>query len=312
MRILVTGGAGFIGSNLAKRLATDGHDVVAADSFLSAHFSNLANFLGDVLTLKDSEDVDSMVELGPFDVIFHQASITGVVGSHGEDHSAPHRMMRNNVETFRRILDWAVASKARVVWASSCSVYGRGPVPMRESQPPDPLNVYAFSKVTMERMAARYAPRLAHPIVGLRYSNVYGPGEDHKGRLASMIHQLAKQMRAGKRPRIFTAGQQKRDFAYVDDSVQANLCAMRAKQSGVFNAGAGRSWSFNEVVAQLNRVLKTDLQPEYFDNPYSFTQDWTETDQTVARQSIGYEPKYDLAAGIDAYHASGKLGISAG
>ncbi len=127
-----------------------------------------------------------------------------------------------------------------------------------------------------------------------------------------MIHQLAKQMRAGKRPRIFTAGEQKRDFVYVDDAVAANLCALTSKQPGVFNAGAGRSWSFNQVVEELNRVLNTDLPAEYFHNPYTFTQDWTETDQSNAGAVLNYQPRFDLAAGIDAYHASGKLGISLG
>jgi ADP-L-glycero-D-manno-heptose 6-epimerase len=162
----------------------------------------------------------------------------------------------------------------------------------------------------MERLAARYAPKLSKPIVGLRYSNVYGPGEAHKGKLASMIHQLARQMRAGKRPRIFSAGQQKRDFVYIDDAVQANLKAMHARESGVYNAGAGRSWSFNELVEELNRALGTKLKPDYFDNPYGFTQDWTETDQTLAKQKLGYEPQFDLRRGIDAYQESGKLGIS--
>jgi ADP-L-glycero-D-manno-heptose 6-epimerase len=246
--------------------------------------------------------------VGPFEVIFHQASLTGVVGSAGEDQSDQQKMMLNNAEMFRHLLDWAVSTEARMVWASSCSVYGRGPVPMQESHPPDPLNIYAFSKLTMERMAHRYADRLAHPIVGLRYSNVYGPGEDHKGKLASMIHQLAKQMRAGNSPRIFSPGDQRRDFVYIGDVVQANLNAMQSSKSGVFNAGAGASWTFNEVVAELNRVLKTDLAPDYFANPYSFTQDWTETDLTLARQSIGYEPTFDLKRGIDAYYESGKLG----
>ena len=310
MRVLVTGGAGFIGSNVAKRLAAEGHDVTAADSFLSASWKTLADFSGDVLTLADHDDVASMRNLGRFNVIFHQAAITGVIAADGSATSDAHRMLRNNVETFRAILDWAVETGARVVWASSCSVYGRGPVPMKESQAVDPLNTYAFSKVLKERLAARYALKLAHPIVGLRYSNVYGPGEGHKGRLASMIQQLASQMRAGARPRIFRAGQQKRDFVYIDDVVAANVAAMSSKVSGSFNAGAGRSWSFNEVVAELNRVLGTSLEPDYFDNPYGFTQDWTETDQSLAREKIGYTPKFDLAAGIAAYHATGKLGVS--
>lgn len=309
-RALVTGGAGFIGSNVAKALAHKGWRVVAADSFLSAGWQNLIDFPGDVLTLKDHDDVASMRSLGRFDVIFHQASITGVIAADGSATSDPHRMLRNNVETFRALLDWAVETKARMVWASSCSVYGRGPVPMKESQPHDPLNTYAFSKVCMERLASMYQSSLSHPIVGLRYSNAYGPGEDHKGKLASMIHQLARMMRAGKRPRIFKAGQQKRDFVYIDDVVQANLCAADSKHSGVFNAGAGRSWSFNEVVAELNRVLKTNLEPDYFENPYGFTQDWTETDQSLAKEKIGYDPKFNLAAGIDAYAKSGKLGTS--
>src|SRR5437762_1788056 len=143
VRMLVTGGAGFIGSNVAKRLAADGHEVTAADSFLSASWANLVRFSGDVITLADHDDVDSLRRAGPFDVIFHQASITGVIAADGSATAGePHRMLRNNVETFRALLDWAADTKARMVWASSCSVYGRGPVPMKESHQPDPLNTY--------------------------------------------------------------------------------------------------------------------------------------------------------------------------
>lgn len=304
MRILVTGGSGFIGSNVAAGLARDGHDVVVADSFRHAHWSNLVQFEGDVLTLRDAADLESVKKLGRFDAISHQASITDTTVIDQHD------MMRNNVEQFRLLLEWAVETSARVVWASSCSIYGRGEVPMKEAQPPDPLNVYAYSKLAMERMARRYTEKLAHPIVGLRYSNVYGPGEDHKGKFASMIHQLAKQMRAGQRPRIFEHGQQKRDFVYIDDVVEINRKALSAKDSGAFNAGAGDSWSFNEVVEQLNRVLGTSLEPDYIKNPYSFTQDWTQTDLTRSREVLGYQPQFDLKKGVDAYHASGRLGIS--
>ena len=180
--------------------------------------------------------------------------------------------------------------------------------PTGNRPPPGPLNVYAYSKLAMEHLAEQYSGKLVGPVVGLRYFNVYGPGEDHKGRFASMIHQLAKQMRSGKRPRVFTAGEQRRDFVYIGDVVQANINAIESTRGGVFNVGSGKSWTFNQVVAELNRALKTNLAPEYFDNPFSFTQDWTEADLTESRQCIGYEPKFDLARGIDAYLASGQIG----
>ena len=316
MRYLVTGGAGFIGSNLAKRLANDGHDVVAADTFLSSHWRTLVDFEGDVLTLVNGDDIDSIRKAaksgGAFDVIFHQAAITGVIAKDGSAAAGDdfHGFLRNNVEQFRALLEFAAETDARVVWASSCSVYGRGGAPMRENDRYDPLNIYAFSKVQCERLARIYERRLSHPIVGLRYSNVYGPGEDYKGKLASMIHQLAKQMRAGQRPRIFTAGEQRRDFVYIEDVIAANLRAAESKVSGVFNAGAGASWSFNELVAELNRVLGTSLEPDYFTNPYGFTQDHTECDMGRAAKELGHVPAYDLRKGIDAYHATGTLGVS--
>ncbi|MDB5297747.1 MAG: ADP-L-glycero-D-manno-heptose-6-epimerase [Phycisphaerales bacterium] len=303
MRILVTGGAGFIGSNLAKRLHADGHQIVVLDDFSSGSFKNLVAYPGDVLTLDVSDThLAALEKLGPFDVISHQASITDTTVLDER------KMMRNNAEGFRHLLDLAERWGSRVVWASSAATYGRGAAPMRESQEPGPLNVYGYSKLAMERLAAVYAPRLKHPIVGLRYFNVYGPGEQHKGKFASMIHQLAKQMRAGKRPRIFAPGDQRRDFVYIDDVLQVNLRAMAAKKSGVFNVGAGSSASFNDVVTQLNRVLTTDLPPEYFANPYDFFQTLTEADLTESRRALGYAPAYDLAKGVDAYHASGTLG----
>src|SRR5207237_5479941 len=110
---------------------------------------------------------------------------------------------------------------------------------------------------------------------------------------------LAKPMRARHRPRIFTGGQQRRDFVYIADVVQINLKALASKVGGVFNAGVGDAFSFNQVVEELNRVLKTDLQLDYFDNPYSFTQDWTQCDLSESRAKLGYDPAYDLCTVVD-------------
>jgi ADP-L-glycero-D-manno-heptose 6-epimerase len=302
VRILVTGGAGFVGSNVVQRLIADGHAVVVADDFSSGDWTNLVDFTGDVLTCDLADPPPVLAAAGPFEVIFHQASITDTTVMDQR------KMMHNNVEGFRNLLDLAVRWGSRVVWASSAATYGRGPAPMKESDPARPLNVYGYSKLAMERLAEHYAPRLKLPVVGLRYFNVYGAGENHKGKFASMLGQLARQMRAGKRPRIFYDGEQKRDFVYIDDVISANLAAMNAKSSGVFNVGSGAAATFNRVVEELNRVLRTDLQPDYFENPYGFFQTWTEADLSRSREILRYEPRFNLRKGIEAYHASGQLG----
>jgi ADP-L-glycero-D-manno-heptose 6-epimerase len=130
---------------------------------------------------------------------------------------------------------------------------------------------------------------------------VYGPDEAHKGAAASMIYQLAKQIQAGKQPRIFKYGEQQRDFVYVKDVVEATLLAAEADHSGVYNVGSGRPTSFNEIVALLNKALGTDYDPDYFDNPYPFYQPHTEADVTRARAELGYAPSYPIDRGIAEY-----------
>ena len=250
-----------------------------------------------------SADFADLKRVGRCDVIFHEASITDTTV-----HDA-NLMMRRNVEGFRNVLDLAERWGAQVVWASSAATYGRLPPPHAEGVEPAPLNVYGYSKLAMEHLAAKYAERLPHPTVGLRYFNVYGPGEHHKAKFASMIGQLARVMKHGERPRIFKQGEQKRDFVYIDDVVDANLLATQCHESGVYNVGSGAAASFNDVVAQLNRALGTDLPPDYIDNPYDFFQTHTEADLTRSRERLRYAPKYDLPKGVDAYAASGQLGL---
>lgn len=180
---------------------------------------------------------------------------------------------------------------------------------MSERQPAAPANVYAFSKVHLDNLARKYAAD--HPawrIVGVRYFNVYGPREAHKGAAASMIYQLYRQMKEGRRPRVFRAGEQKRDFVYVKDVVRMTIRAWSARRSTVYNCGSGQPFSFNEVIAELNRAMGSNLEAEYFENPYPFYQPHTEADLTLARNDLDYHPEYPPARGIADYVAGLETG----
>ena len=304
MRFLITGGAGFIGSNIAKRLSTDPQNyVIVLDDFSTGHFKNLVGFNGDVIS--DSVTSRSWWEkVDKVDVIFHQAAITDTTI---EDQR---RMLEVNVEGFRNVVEFAVKFGVnRIIYASSASVYGNGPSPMREDQMPQPQNVYAFSKSIMDNLALWYAkkyPRMR--IIGLRYFNVYGPGEFNKGRSASMIYQLYLQMRSGKKPRIFKYGEQMRDFVYIKDVVSANIMAIDCDTSGIYNVGSGTAENFNYVVECINRALGTSYEPEYFDNPYDFYQNKTQADLRRSKAMLNYRPQWNLEDGIKDYinHLEGK------
>ncbi|HAV60738.1 MAG TPA: ADP-glyceromanno-heptose 6-epimerase, partial [Verrucomicrobiales bacterium] len=169
-------------------------------------------------------------------------------------------------------------------------------------QPPAPANIYAFSKVHLDNLARDHSRRNpAWKIVGLRYFNVYGPNEPHKNKAASMIYQLYLQMKAGKRPRVFRAGEHKRDFVYVKDVVGMTIHALTARQSDIFNCGSGVAVSFNDVIAELNKCLGTRLEAEYIDNPYAFYQPHTEADMSKAKAELGWVPKFTPATGIADY-----------
>ncbi|MHB2025596.1 MAG: NAD-dependent epimerase/dehydratase family protein [Elusimicrobiota bacterium] len=305
-RALVTGAAGFIGSNLCLELVRGGWDAVGLDDFSSGHFKNLADFRGDVIAADVGDVACWDRRVGSVDAVFHQAAITDTTVTDSM------RMMRVNVEAFRSLLDWCARAKVKsVVYATSAGVYGDGAVPMRENAAPKPLNIYAFSKMIMEKVAADFTA--AHPkmkIVGLRYFNVFGPREGFKAKAASMIWQLYLQMKEGRRPRIFEFGEQYRDFIYVKDVVSANLIAAGAK-SGVYNACTGRKTTFNEIIKNLNGVLNPEgipsraLEPEYFKNPYSFYQNETLGDPASAKK-IGFEAKFSIASAIREYLGSGR------
>lgn len=298
--ILITGGAGFIGSNLAAELQERHPEarIVIVDDFRSGDFKNLAGFRGDVVA-GDVSRLDWNSQFGDrvFDVIFHEASITDTT-IHDQ-----FLQVHDNVEGFRRLLAFARANWTPVVYASSAATYGICSDIQIEDQVPAPANVYAFTKVQLDNLAREQAAKNpSWRIVGLRYFNVYGPREYHKKAAASMIYQLYLQMKAGRRPRVFRDGEHRRDFVYVRDVVALTIRAASAPHSGVFNCGSGVAFSFNQLIEALNQELGTRLEPEYVDNPYAhFYQPHTQADMARAKAELGFTPGWDPVRGIADY-----------
>ena len=301
-KFIVTGGAGFIGSNLTLALQEKFPNarLTVIDDFRSGNFKNLAEYRGDFIaqnlaTFDWREKFGDPAAAG-LDAIFHLASITDTT-NHDQ-----FEQVHDNVESFRRLLNFACSTKTRIIYASSASTYGAVTKASVESNGAAPANVYSFSKVIMDNIARRAAVEAPDwTIIGLRYFNVYGPREAHKGVPASMVYHLAQQMKAGQRPRIFKHGEQKRDFVYVKDAVGGSIRALDAQTSGIYNLGTGQARSFNELVDVLNKCLRTNFQPDYIDNPHAHYQNFTQADLTNARSALGYEPRFPLEDGVRDY-----------
>ncbi|NLF24298.1 MAG: NAD-dependent epimerase/dehydratase family protein [Deltaproteobacteria bacterium] len=299
MRCLVTGGTGLIGSNLALALLEQGHEVLITGNESE---QSLPGFSGKIL-YPGFLGID-WEALPPLDALFHQAAINGTRVLDRRE------MMRANYESSQKLFDHVISQGCRrIVFASSTAVYGRNPAPYREDGPFDLNTPYAESKKLMEEYATTLAARHQDlVIVGLRYCNVYGPRESHKGKRTTMIYQYAQQMRRGN-PRLFWDGNQKRDYIYVKDVVQANLlAATQAKESCIVNCGSGQSTTFNRLVEILNQVMGLNRTPEYIPNPYEGNyQEYTQCDMSLAQEKLGFVPKFTIEEGIRDYYESGFL-----
>tara|TARA_Y100000310_G_scaffold342995_1_gene448658 strand:- start:22610 stop:23518 length:909 start_codon:yes stop_codon:yes gene_type:complete len=292
MNCLVTGGAGFIGSNLALELEKQGNEVTVVDNFLTGNKDNLKGFNGKFVKA-DVSDNNFNID-GQFDVIFHEAAITDP--RHPDDKETYNK----NLQGFKNMIELAKKNNAKLIYASTASLYGNGQTPMKEDQEKELLSAYGKSKLEMDNIASKLFDKMH--IVGLRYFNVFGPREKYKNRAASMIYHLGKQIKAGKNPRIFKSGEQKRDNIYVKDVVDATITAVNAK-SGVYNVGTGVDADFNELVKVLNEVLGKNFEPEYFDMPYDpkTYQSNTQADTTKAENVLGFKAKWALKEGIKDY-----------
>ena len=309
--ILITGGAGFIGSNLAFYLQDNfpESEIIVFDCFRNeeiflngnlksfGHYKNLIGFkgkiiCGDITIQSDFELLDTY----KFDYIFHQAAISD---TRVLDQKI---IMKTNVNSFYSLLDIAKRDSAVMVYASSAATYGNQPSPQTVGNE-GPENSYGYSKYVMDQIATNFSkqyPKLT--ISGLRYFNVYGAREFYKDKTASMCIQLALQILDGKAPKLFENSMNIcRDFIYIDDVVQANIQACSPKNNGIFNIGTGRARSFQDISDILQKELKTNLSTEYFTNPYEGYQMNTQADITSTKENLGFEPKFTLEKGIKAY-----------
>ena len=300
---IVTGGAGFIGSNLARALIARGHDVVIVDDLRDGHkFVNIAD-----LAITDYLDKDEFIERlqrddefsRSIEVILHQGACSTTTEWDGR------YMMRNNYDYSKQLLHYCLEQKKPYIYASSAAVYGASKEFTERPENEAPLNVYGYSKLQFDRYVRRVAGASESQVVGLRYFNVYGPREQHKGSMASVAFHFNNQVTSDDEARLFEGsggygdGEQLRDFVYVDDICALNLWFMENPGvSGVFNAGTGKAQSFNDVanavIAWHGRgAIRYIPFPEHLEGAY---QSYTQADLTALRKSgcdVAFRPVED-------------------
>ncbi|MCX8585112.1 MULTISPECIES: ADP-glyceromanno-heptose 6-epimerase [unclassified Gilliamella] len=284
--IVVTGGAGFIGSNIVKGLNDLGHkDILVVDDLTDGtKFSNLADL--DIADYMDKDEFIAEIISGEnldIEVIFHQGACSSTTEWDGKF------MMENNYNYSKDLLHYCLDFDIPFLYASSAATYGgRSDNFIEERSYEKPLNVYGYSKFLFDQYVREILPQANSQICGFRYFNVYGPRENHKGSMASVAFHLNEQINKGEKPKLFTGSDNfRRDFIYVGDVVEVNLWFWKNNVSGIFNCGTGRAESFQSVAdAVLNYHQKGEIDyipfPEHLKGRY---QSFTQADLTKFRKT---------------------------
>jgi len=288
MSTLVTGGAGFIGSNLVEELLKAGEDVVVLDNMHTGSPGNLEGLEGSLKLIRAScNDLPGM-DLHP-EKIYH----LGIPSSSPMYKKNPY-LVGEALNGFMAVFELAKKSGAKVVYASSSSLYNGLLPPHREDMTIQVADYYTEARLAMERMAELY--RLLYDVdsVGMRFFSVYGPKETAKKQYANMVTQFLWEMRDGKAPVIFGDGLQTRDFT----NVKAVQQAMKSDYHGILNVGTGKAYTFNQTVEILNRNMGLGLKPQHVENPIKNYVQHTLSDTAKAEKVLGFKARYNLEEGV--------------
>jgi len=293
MDILVTGGAGFIGSNLVSELIKE-NNVTVLDNFHTGSMDNLKDVKEEITIIDDScGNISHRSPNSDPDIIVH----LGIPSSSPMYKENP-LLVGSAINDAINVLEFAKNSGAKVVFASSSSLYNGLPTPNREDMNIMVTDYYTEARLCIERIAELYHKLYNINTIGLRFFSVYGHNERAKGIYANIVSQFLWEMQNGRTPVIYGDGEQTRDFVFVSDVVQACMLAMKKDVSGVFNVGTGVSYSFNDVVNLLNDLLETNTKPQHIKNPVQNYVAHTIADITKTRTVLGYSPEYSLKKGI--------------
>ncbi|MGV3346092.1 ADP-glyceromanno-heptose 6-epimerase [Enterobacteriaceae bacterium LUAb1] len=303
--IIVTGGAGFIGSNIVKALNNEGYtDILVVDNLKDGtKFVNLVDL--DIADYMDKEDflvsIIAGEDFGDVDAIFHEGACSATTEWDGK------YIMDNNYQYSKELLHYSLEHNIPFLYASSAATYGGRDSHFIESREYEaPLNVYGYSKMLFDHYVRTILPEANSPVCGFRYFNVYGPREGHKGSMSSVAFHLNRQINNGENPKLFAGSEHfKRDFVYVEDAVDLNLWCWKNRISGIFNCGSGRAESF-QAVAEAVLAWHQKGQVEYIPFPDTLKgryQTFTEASLTNLR-AAGYDKSFKtVAEGVADYMA---------
>jgi nucleoside-diphosphate-sugar epimerase len=298
-KFLVTGGAGFIGSNIAAKLVSQGCFVRVVDNLLTGKKSNLADILDKIEFIEADMGDDKVARkaMKDVDVVLHQGALPSVPRS-VDDPAATHKHCVD--ATFTLLLAARDACIKRFVYASSSSAYGDTPtLPKVESMPPQPLSPYAVGKLAGEYYCSVFYKVFGLETISLRYFNVFGPHQDPTSQYAAAIPAFVTAILEDQPPTVFGDGEQSRDFTYVDNVVEANLLAARVEHTAgeVLNIACGQAVTVNETIDVINELLGKSIKPLY-DAPRPGDVKYSLADITLAQQIIGYKPLISFKQGL--------------